>query len=256
MMQKIFTVLLAGWLIVSSPAYAQPEQIKILSYHNHPPFVTGEQQGLTYQLAEQLNQRAAGQYLFLVKMVPRSRLNHYLKPWIAGDCPARDCDQDWIVPWVNPKWGFIKGERDNYLWHELLKDANVIVSRSDQDWHYLMPESLKGKVLGGMRGHRYVGIDELVSNGEIKRIDGNRERDNLLKVLHRRVDATLLPESTMNYLLKNDPDISERAPELAVSAQKHQSYTRYMMMPESRSDLSRLISLVELDALPALTGKK
>jgi hypothetical protein len=196
---------------LSNMVAAQQEAITIYSYHNHPPFVTGKKSGLTYELAKQLNKQAAGRYLFEVSIIPRSRLNFYLKDWIQGACPNSECKQNWLVPWVNPKWGFIKGLRDNYLWHEQFSDANVIISRAHESWGYISPASLKGLVFAGMRGHHYVGIDDLVKSGDIKRIDGNRERDNLSKLLLQRVDATSLPRSTMAYLLENDPEIKAQA---------------------------------------------
>ena len=225
-------------------AQSTTENIILYSYHNHPPFVTAKGSGLTYDLADKLNILAEGKYHFQVKIVPRSRLNYFINDWINGKCPNSQCDNNWMVSWVNPKWGFIRGERDNYLWYPLFKDSNVIVSSSDSDFDYTGPDSLKGLVLAGMRGHRYVGIDDLVASGDITRIDGNRERDNLLKVLKKRVTATLLPDSTMKYLLNNDPHISEQASQFKVSATKHQLYTRYMMLPEGRSDILKLLKSV------------
>ena len=62
--------------------------------------------------------------------------------------------------------------------------------------NYTTPNSLVGKKLAGIAGHRYVGIDELVNQGKIKRINGNNEIQNLEKVLSNRVDLTLLPSSS------------------------------------------------------------
>jgi len=216
------------------------ETITIYSYHNHPPFVTGKSTGLTFDLADAL-QKAPGNYKFEVRLVPRARLNALLKNWIEGRCEDGSCDKNWLVPWVNPKWGFIKGPVDNYIWHELFDDSNSIVSHSDNPIDYKSPESLKGHLFAGMRGHRYVGIDDLVSRGEIKRVDGNRERDNLMKLLMKRVDATLLPTSTMQYLLNVDKTIQASAGKFSLASKKHQSYTRYMMVPGSRPDLLKVL---------------
>jgi len=236
-------------LAFSGLSMATPETILIYSYHNHPPFVTGSYKGLTYELAETLNKQAAGRYNFQVSIVPRSRLNYYLKNWIEGNCPEASCEQNWIVPWVNPKWGFIRGTRDNYLWHPLFTDSNVIVSLVTDSFIYNNPQSLKGRVLAGMRGHRYVGIDELVTSGEVTRIDGNRERDNIMKVLVNRVTATLLPASTMQYLLTNDKEIKAKAEQLKLADEKHQIYVRHLMLPETRTDLMQLIQAIPVQQL-------
>ncbi|MFT5708069.1 MAG: polar amino acid transport system substrate-binding protein, partial [Oceanospirillaceae bacterium] len=249
-MKKSFLIVLTTiFLCLSNIAFAKAEVITLYSYHNHPPFVTGANSGLTFELARQLNEQAAGRYLFQVSIVPRSRLNYYLKGWIKGECPSHECEDNWLVPWVNPKWGFIKGLRDNYLWHELFSDENVIVSHASNPWVYKSPESLKELVFAGMRGHRYVGIDDLVKTGDIIRIDGNRERDNLLKILEKRVDATVLPSSTMRYLFKNDLVISKQSRDLKVADTKHQKYIRYAMLPETRNDLLLLLKDIKLKEL-------
>jgi polar amino acid transport system substrate-binding protein len=246
-MNKLLLYILSViYLCLSTTVAAQQEKITLYSYHNHPPFVTGINSGLTYELAKQLNKQASGRYLFEVSIIPRSRLNHYLKDWIHGACPNSECKQNWLVPWVNPKWGFIRGSRDNYLWHQQFTDANVIISRANESWNYISPASLKGLVFAGMRGHHYVGIDDLVKTGDIKRIDGNRERDNLFKLLHRRVDATLLPRSTMAYFLENDPEIKEQAEQFKIGNEKHHVYIRHIMLPETRSDLLSLIKNMPL----------
>lgn len=252
MNQSLLSILFTICFCLSRTVAAQQEIITIYSYHNHPPFVTGINSGLTYDLAKQLNKQAAGRYFFKVSIVPRSRLNHYLKDWIQGTCPNSKCKQNWLVPWVNPKWGFIQGSRDHYLWHKQFSDANVIISRAHESWNYLSPASLKGLVFAGMRGHHYVGIDDLVKTGDIKRIDGNRERDNLFKLLHRRVDATLLPRSTMAYLLVNDPEIKVQAEQFKIGDEKHNAYVRHIMLPETRGDLFSLLKSIPLkDSSPS-----
>ena len=253
-MKNIMLGLLIGFSVFTNAfAASVAEKITLYSYHNHPPFVTAKGQGLTYDLAEKLNTLAAGKYDFQVKIVPRSRLNLFLKDWINGTCPSIECNKQWLVAWVNPKWGFIRGESNNYLWHSLFTDSNVIVSNTETNFNYEEPASLKGLVLAGMRGHRYVGIDDLVATGDITRIDGNRERDNLLKVLHKRVTATLLPNSTMQYLLSNDPIIKEQAGQFKISATKHQIYKRFIMLPSDREDIFTLLNSVPVSSLIKVT---
>jgi len=244
-MKILFLLSILG-ISVNIAAADTPEKIMLYSYHNHPPFVTDKNAGLTYDLADKLNTLSAGRYYFEVKIVPRSRLNHFISNWISGECPASQCDNNWLVPWVNPKWGFSKTDASNYLWHPLFTDSNVVVSNTSSDFEYKGPESLKGKVLAGMRGHRYVGIDELVDSGEIIRIDGNRERDNLLKVLKNRVTATLLPQSTMQYLLKNDSVIHKQNNQLKISKQEHQQYKRFIMLPSGREKILTLVQKIPL----------
>ena len=247
-MQNLFLLSLFS-ISLNTAAAGTPEKIMLYSYHNHPPFVTAKNQGLTYDLAEQLNTLAAGRYNFEVKIVPRSRLNYFISGWINGKCPNIECDNNWLVPWVNPKWGFSTTNANNYLWHPLFIDSNVIVSNTSNHFEYTGPESLKGGVLAGMRGHSYVGIDELVNSGEVTRIDGNRERDNLLKVLKNRVTATLLPRSTMQYFLKEDSEIKKQKNQLKVSKKVHQQYQRFIMLPSGREKVLSLLQSVPVATL-------
>ncbi|WP_027859379.1 type 2 periplasmic-binding domain-containing protein [Marinobacterium jannaschii] len=239
-MRRLFTPLLLLLIAVSSPSVA--ETIYIYSYHNHPPFVTKPGQGLTYKLADILRQQSGNQFDFKVKILPRPRLNAKIKHWIAGQCEKQSCAQDWLVPWVNPRWGFIKGPRDNYLWHELYAGSSSVLSHIDNPVDYQGPDSLQGKTFAGMRGHRYLGIDPLVSEGKIRRLDGNKERDNLMKILMKRVDATILPTSTINYFLRYDAVIKAESEKLLISDIKHQQFSRYIMLPETRPDLLRLVT--------------
>ncbi|WP_210398228.1 hypothetical protein [Motiliproteus sediminis] len=245
MSRRFSLATLCTLLLLSPLARAEAETIQLLSYHDHPPFVTGPGQGLTYDIAEQLNAIAVGEFHFDVTLVPRSRLNLMLKDWIAGKCPNSHCNSSWVVPWVNPKWGFIKGDSDNYLWQPLLEDANLMISNASRPLAYQSPESLRGLTLGGMRGHKYLGIDDLVNAGAITRIDGNHERDNLLKLIHGRIDVTLLPRSTTDYFLTRDQYVSQHANELYVAKLPHQSYTRFAMIPGGRDELQQLLIRVQ-----------
>lgn len=227
-------LLLYSW---SAAAEALPKVVYLLSYHGHPPFVTGARQGQTYELAARLNAVAPAGVRVEVELLPRVRLNQRLQQWLDGRCPGTHCNDNWIVPWVNPKWGFVPASSDPYKWLPLADDANVIVSRREVALEYQQPASLDGMLLAGIRGHRYVGIDERVEAGLIDRIDSNVERDNLLMLLYKRVDAVLLPESTVRYFLANDPVLKEHADELYISRGKHQSYQRSMMLPSNRNDL-------------------
>ncbi len=237
--------LLAGiWVVigcVAAAAEAGGTPIRMLTYHVHPPFVTGEQQGLTYDLAELLNSHAAlDGYQFTVVEVPRIRLNLMLQEWIAGACTETSsrCRDDWVVPWVNERWGWGSEPLQHYFWITLFADANLILSRSVRPLEYENPAVLDGVLFGGIRGHRYVGIDERVAAGAVTRLDGADERTNLIKLLLGRIDATLLPASTVRYYLQQDSQISGMRDELHISTKPHQTYQRSLMVPGTRADLA------------------
>jgi polar amino acid transport system substrate-binding protein len=243
-------VLVVLCLAVVGPVVAAGEgrEITLYTYHNHPPFVTRPGEGLSHDLVELLNREADGAFRFTLKVVPRSRLNMILKRWITGECQQDPgCSRDWLVPWVNPKWGFGKAPQQHLFWMPLLQDSNVIISSSAAAIDYQQPSDLDGKRFAGIAGHRYVGIDERVEAGKITRIDGNRERSNLLIVSKGRVDATLLPDSTYRYYLRQDPQIEALASTLYRAEQPHHSYLRNLMAPADHTALVQLLERVALE---------
>ncbi len=228
---------------------AASETINVYSYHNHPPFVTSPGRGLTHDLVKLLNHQAQGRFRFQLRIVPRRRLNALLNPWISGRCPSKTelCRTQWLVPWVNPQWGFGPDPQRRYDWRAILEDANSIISLRAQPVDYEGPESLDGLRFGGIGGHRYVGIDERVAQGKIQRIDGNLERNNLIKLMQGRLDAILLPRSTIGYLLHRDPALDQHRARFYIAPTPHQSYTRYLMIPQGHQALARFIHQLRLD---------
>lgn len=240
----LFTLILLLW----STYGATEEEVQIYSYHLHPPFINAPQQGLSYDLVDFLNQKGAGQFHFTLHQLPRRRLNSVLEDWIDGSCSTKGegCANLWMVPWVHPAWGFGAKPQDHFQWTELLADSSSIISRHDNPVDYQQSDSLVGLRFGGVGGHHYVGIDELVAQGKIHRIDGNHERDNLIKLLSGRIDATLLPTTTLNYYLQHDPLIHAQQAELYIAPQPHQQFMRYLMVPRQATDLAQFIAALEL----------
>lgn len=230
------------WVIIillffcSRHVYAQT--IDVYTYHDHPPFINATNKGLTYDLQHHLNNQK-GKYTFVVHVLPRSRLNMMLSGWISGDCLRTNkiCDNNWMVIWVNPKWGFGTDATSKYFWVKIHDDSNSIISLKKNRISYQSPESLSGLRFGGMRGHRYLSIDKLVKEKKIIRIDGNKERDNISKLLLERVDAILLPTSTIDYYMSKDPTFVALDEKLYIAPQKHHFYTRYVMIPGNNAAL-------------------
>jgi len=232
-MKKIVLSLLVGFGILLGA-----QEINVYTYHNHAPFITEKKAGLSYDLIQYLNNKSNGDYTFKLKVLPRSRLNYILKPWINKECGVtRECASNWVVLWVNPKWGFGKDSLANFSWTGLFEDSNAIIYSKNRKVDYTSPDSLVGKKLAGIAGHRYVGIDDLVLGGKIKRIDGNSEEINLQKVLSNRVDVTLLPTSSFNYYLNNNNDLKE----LEKAKVAHQVYMRNIMTTTKNSALIQFL---------------
>ncbi|NQY93452.1 MAG: transporter substrate-binding domain-containing protein [Campylobacteraceae bacterium] len=214
------------------------QEINVYTYHNHAPFIIDKKTGLSYDLVEFLNKNAKGMYNFKLKIVPRSRLNYNLKPWIQQECgKTKECQSNWMVLWVNHKWGFGKNSLTNFSWTALFQDSNAIIYSKNRKINYTTPKSLIGKKLAGIAGHRYVGIDDLVKEGKIQRIDGNSEEVNLQKVLSNRVDVTLLPTSSFNYYLNTD----EKLNALEKAKVAHQVYMRNIMTTTKNVELIKFL---------------
>jgi len=210
------------------------KEIMVYTYHSHPPFILEDpdlKKGITFELARILTRNSGEAFKFTVQPLPRKRLD--LKIEKSGD---------WIVFWVNPVW-FKDKEQKKFLWVPFIDDANVIISRKDKSISYKSPASLIGKRFGGIAGHYYVGIDDLVKSGKIVRIDGSYEKANLdgLLAVPPRFDVTLLPLSTTNYFLKS-PDYGRYEKELHVSDIHHQDYKRFFMMPKKHTELFQYIN--------------
>ena len=215
-----------------SSLFAQ-QNVDVYTYHNHAPFITDKNQGLSYDLIDYLNGQS-DQFKFNLKVVPRKRLNYYLKPWISKKCGnTKKCSTEWMVLWVNHKWGFGKDSLENFNWTPLFEDSNAIISLNKNKVEYKDASSLIGKTFAGMGGHRYVGIDELVKEGKIERIDGNSEVKNLQKVLAQRVDVTLLPASAFIYYKKQDSSLKD----LSASQTPNQVYMRNIMTTVKNPEL-------------------
>lgn len=224
----VWAVLLACLMIFSTTASSAEETVGIFTYHTHPPFITGQNQGLTYDLAEFLTSKSSGRFVFVVTPMSRPRLNKSIEQSQAA-----------IVPWVNPAWFKDKAET-RYLWsrHPLMEDANGVVSRQDTRIDYEGPASLSGLTFGGIRGHVYTGIDPYIEQSNTtRRVDSDNHLTNFGKLQDGRIDVTLIPESAALYLIKEHG--LEDA--LYISSRPHSSYQRRVMVPGGRTDLMAFV---------------
>lgn len=180
----------AGVFLIALSNLARSEQIVVLStYHNFPPFITGDGTGLTYELADYLSERSQV-YKFVVQLLPRKRLDVMLEK------------EDMIVPWVTPVW-FGKGAKDRFRWSKtLFEDGSVYVWSSQSDDKFEKPGDLIGRLLGGISGYRYVGVDQLVESGMVKRLDVATEVQLLQMIANRRVDVGIAPASGTSFIIK------------------------------------------------------
>lgn len=216
----------SGASLTAGMAFA--ETVSVYTYHNHPPFVSEGGKGLSYDFIEALNKKADGARSFKLEVVSRGQIDKL----IASP------DFNGAVAWVSPVW-FKDKDRTVYLWSSpILEDANVVLSNGAQKLDYKDPASLKGKQFGGISGHKYAGIDELVASGDVKREDADKERTNLRKLEAGRIEATLLPRSTATFLLKE----MGLTTKLYVAPTPHSTYSRQMLIAKGNPGLQKFVN--------------
>ena len=192
---------------------------------------------MSYDLAVLLTTQSQGRYTFETQYLPRKRLNQKLAVAEPG-----------IVLWVNPVW-FDDADREKYLWTAaLLEDRNEVLSRHDNPVHYHDPRSLQGLKLGGVIGHTYSDIEELVAQGAVRRIDAVEERVNLTNLMLQRIDVTIMPQTAARYLLRA-MQLEEKT---FVSPQPHRVFARHILvspqLPKVYQFLNKVISTLPQNA--------
>ncbi len=231
-------------LVFFSSFLVAKQEIIVYTYHNHGPFII-ENKGLSFDLINYLNQNQ-NEYNFKLKIIPRKRLNYILEPWINKECVnEKKCHKDWMVLWVNHNWNFGEDSLKNFLWTPLLKDTNIIISSSKNKFEYINPYSLVNRSFAGIDGHRYIGIDDLVEKGLIKRIDGKSEVKNLELLIKQRIDVTILPNSAFIYY-KN---ANSKFKTLYSSKTPQQVYMRNIMTNSYNTKLIKKLDSLRLEEL-------
>jgi polar amino acid transport system substrate-binding protein len=188
-------------------------KLTLYSYHQAPPFITGKETGLTYDLANYLTQLSPDLQIEVL-IIPRKRLDRILS----------NSPQNIIIPWVSPTW-FNKEVKGQFLWSsELMPDASIYIWNNDTHNSFNTPEDLIGHKLGGIRGYRYIGVDPLVTEQQISRSDTNTEKQLIQMVQQQRVDVGIIPFSAAQYLLQ------EKNWEEIFSISSHQQFSRHLMI--------------------------
>ena len=216
----MFAIVFAILVTLSSTAFAEPEPVEVWIYHNFAPFVIDgpNQQGLSFDLARRLTDMSEGRYSFDVYVLPRGRINLRLSEGMSG-----------FVFWGNPAW-FGDSKQETYFWSQpLLRGQSVIISPSATPVDYETPASLTGARLAGIRGHRYVGVDELVEAGEASRYDVSDEAGLVKFIASGRAEAAVIARSAVEYLTAKY-DIEDQ---IHVAPVPHSEYERHILAPKS-----------------------
>lgn len=226
-MQNKYLVSIALFLlaILKPIATHASDQLTLYSYHQAPPFITGDNTGLTYDFANYLS-KVNPALQIKVMIIPRKRLD-----LILDSSP-----QNFIIPWVSPAW-FKKEIKQQYTWStEIMPDASVYIWNNDTNNSFNKPKDLLGHNLGGIRGYRYINVDPLVSKHLISRSDANTEKQLIQMLQQHRVDVGIMPFSAVQYLLQ------EKKLETAFDMSSHHQFSRHLMINSERTSLRDQLS--------------
>jgi polar amino acid transport system substrate-binding protein len=215
---------------------AEKINIDVYVYHLKPPFIVSNTNrlGLYFDFSSYLNSKT-NKYHFETVFVPRKRIETMLD---SGKL-------DGILLGVNPTWFKDKTET-KYLWTtNVYQDQDEVISLRENPVEYTGAESFRGKILGGIRGFYYFGIDEQVKLGEITRIDTIGEYELLQMIMLKRVDAGIVSRSTLEYLMKAKGWQNK----FYLSKKPHDQYERRILIPHSKKDVYDEISPL-IKALP------
>lgn len=165
--------------------------LPVYVYHLEAPFLINSDtgSGINRDFGELLKKHL-GQRQIDIRPVSRSRLNSIL----ANDEPA-------IVLWSNPVW--FEREGRQYLWTEpLFVDQDVVVYERGVGRNIKTLNGIEGLKVGGRQGYFYVGLDDLVSQNRVLRVDVDSDWKNLENLLAGSIDVAVISKSSLLYYVQ------------------------------------------------------
>jgi polar amino acid transport system substrate-binding protein len=207
--------------------------VTIYTYHVKPPLVINaeKKQGMYYDFTRRLNTVSA-KYHFEMVSIPRKRI----KLMLANG------SLDGILLGVNPVWFSDKSET-KFLWTpRVFSDRDEIVSLLKQSIEFINPNSLEDKVFGGVRGFYYFGINELIENAVIRRVNTANEVDLFSMLLNHRIDAAVISRSTFDHMIKKN----QWQNKFHLSKKPHDIYDRRILVPHEYIDVyNHILPIIE-----------
>lgn len=221
-------------LLFSSLLVAEDKPlVTIYTYHEKPPLVTNaaKKEGMFYDFTKRLNSISA-KYQFEMVTVPRKRIERMLANGTLNG----------ILLGVNPVWFSDKGET-KYLWTpRVFSDRDEIVSLLKQSIEFIKPQSLKGKIFGGVRGFYYFGISELIAKNTIIQVNTAHEIDLLSMLLNNRIDVAVISRSTFDHMIKKN----QWQNKFHLSKRPHDIYDRRILIPHKYAEVyQHIVPIIE-----------
>ncbi|MFC3152949.1 substrate-binding periplasmic protein [Litoribrevibacter euphylliae] len=221
---------------------SQVIHVPVYQYHNWEPFYFKDNkghQGFSVVFVEQLND-------FFRKQRPDLKIHFTLKPMDRPDLNALLKEgRQGLVLWANELWFKRLFDRPYFsATSPIYWDNDAIISLAKTPVEYVEPKSLVGLHLGGLKGHYYHGVDQLVSLGKIKRTDVDNDRINLQRLLDGKINAMVITQTVFNYAKPDYPDSI-----FYQSFVPQDTYSRHILMTPGYSHLSELLNFY-ISSLP------
>jgi polar amino acid transport system substrate-binding protein len=113
-----------------------------------------------------------------------------------------------IEPGINPIWRSSAKVKGLYsLTYESVEE--VIVFRSGEQFDVKTSKDLFGRKVGIVRGFTYPWFESAFASGEIDRILNKSESLLVKQLMAKRVDQIFISKTSIEYMKKNDPTLSE-----------------------------------------------
>jgi len=197
--------------------------LTLYAYHSSPPFVINPdaETGLNYDLVRALQLQLGESYRLEFKQLPRHLLNERLN---AG--------QPTIVLWANPTWFTNKAQP--YVWsNTVFIDRDVFVTLSDYNGKIEQLTDLAGSTLGALRGYSYPGVNELVSQHRVTRLDADSDKENLARLQERNVDQIVITRSSFLYYARQQQYLGK----MKIVGQPYPNYQRQILLTQHYQSL-------------------
>ncbi len=215
-------VLTCWFCLVTTSAFATT-RLTIYAYHQAPPFIINAdtETGLNYDIVRELTKLLDDKYQLDLQIISRPELNARL----AADLPT-------MVLWANPAW--FQAKEKPYHWSPaLFVDREIFVSPYDVELKIEQLTDLKDKVVGGIQGYKYPGVDELITDNQVKRIDSSSDKENLGRLLDKSVDLIVITRSSFLYYGRQQQFLGK----MKVVGQPYPSYKRQILITQHYTEL-------------------
>ncbi|GLQ32641.1 hypothetical protein [Litoribrevibacter albus] len=246
--RKLHSILFLLWVLIGlsvplvSVHASQVTYIPVYHYHNWEPFYFKEgasKKGFSLVLVEQLNEffrkrRPDLKIYFRLQPIARPELNQILKDGQQG-----------LILWANLLWFKRLFEQPYFIASApIYWDNDAVVSLSKSPMEYVEPESLIGKHIGGLPGHYYHGVNQLVDQGKILRSNAINDRTNLKRLIEGKVDAIIITQTAFNFVKPDYPSVS-----FYQSFVPQDSYSRHILITPEYQYMEELLNFF-ISSLP------